>query len=327
MKKINHILTFLIIIGSFTSFSQDNVNVEQGVNHFEQDRYNEAKTIFRKEIDADSKDFRPYLYLGRILLGEEEYDAAISNLKISTSLASENSDCFLWLGSAYHAKLQVSSFMEKGILSGKTLDNYQKAISLDSMNMEAHIRIAYYYLNAPSIAGGSSSKAKKHAGFVTKYDPDAGNQLMAGIYMHREEFDKAEELYKKLIAENTENSNHYYDLGMIYQKQKKYDEAFDIFEKALTVNPEAYNSMYQIGRTAVFSESQTDKGIKNLREYLKTEHPGSLPGHDAAHWRLGMLYEIKGNKAKAEKEYKTALKLNPDNEKYSDALENLKASD
>ncbi len=323
MKKTYHILSILIIISSYTSFSQDIVSIEQGVNYFEQDQYNEAKAIFQKEIDSDSKDFRPYLYLGRIFIDEENYDAAISNLKTSTELAPENSDCYLWLGTAYLSKLQISSYVEKGILAGKTLDNYHKAISLDSMNLEAHIRIAYYYLNAPSIAGGSSSKAKKHAAFITKYDPDAGNQLMAKIYMHREEYDNAEELYKKLIAENPESSDLYYDLGMIYQKQKKYNDAFGIFEKALTVDPKAYNSMYQIGRTAVYSESETDKGIKNLREYLKTEHSGSLPGHDAAYWRLGMLYEIKGNKAKAEKEYKKALKLNPDNETYSDALENL----
>jgi len=42
-----------------------------------------------------------------------------------------------------------------------------------------------------------------------------------------------------------------------------------------------------------------------------------------AHWRLGMLYEIKGDKAAAKKHYEQALALDPNNDNARKSLEAL----
>ena len=104
---------------------------------------------------------------------------------------------------------------------------------------------------------------------------------------------------------------------------KKYQEALDAFEEAVKKNPEAYASLYQIGRTAIFWGKNIDQGILALKQYIEADPGTPNPGLDAAHWRLGMLYEMKGNNQTALHEYTLALEMRPDEEKYKKAIERL----
>ena len=121
-----------------------------------------------------------------------------------------------------------------------------------------------------------------------------------------------------------DDANVYYQIGMLYQKIKQYKKAFQNFEKAVEIDPEAMDAFYQIGRTGVFSGENLDRSIESLKKYLLSEPKPGHPGHDAAHWRLGMLYEKDGKLNLAIHEYETALQLNPKEEKYKSALSKIK---
>jgi len=49
--------------------------------------------------------------------------------------------------------------------------------------------------------------------------------------------------------------------------------------------------------------------------------PEGAPGHVAAHWRSGVIWEKKGDKTAARAAYETALKLDP---KFTQAAASLK---
>jgi lipoprotein NlpI len=51
--------------------------------------------------------------------------------------------------------------------------------------------------------------------------------------------------------------------------------------------------------------------------------PRGLAGHDAAHWRLGNLWEKKGVKAAARAAYQAALAVTPNYPQALDALKKL----
>jgi Tfp pilus assembly protein PilF len=52
--------------------------------------------------------------------------------------------------------------------------------------------------------------------------------------------------------------------------------------------------------------------------------PGSsLPDVTWAHWRMGMIYEHKGDVAQARRAYEAALKADPDNKEAQKALKKL----
>ncbi|MFC2152737.1 tetratricopeptide repeat protein [Bacteroidota bacterium] len=314
---------FLVALYPLLLTAQMSEDLKKGIELYEAEKYAESKVYFTKDIQNGSENFESYVHLGKILAYEGNFEKATEMFIKSVEINSQSSDAHLWLGISYLGQMQNASFMEQGIYSGKALDNYKKAIEIDPYNIEARIRLANYYINAPSIAGGSVKRAKEQAEEIIKYSPSEGQKLMAEIYLKEGKIDLALEMYNELIKNEPNNTGLYYQLGMIYQKTKNFEEAFNTFEKALEINPKAFDSMYQIGRTAVFSKQNLDRGVECFKEYLKFDHPSNLPGHDAVHWRLGMLYEIKGEKDLAKIEYEKAIKLNPEDSKYKEALAKL----
>jgi tetratricopeptide (TPR) repeat protein len=252
-----------------------------------------------------------------------DWDGAIRSFKSAVEQDESNSMYHTWLGRAYIAKLQTVSFFEKGVLSGRALEHLQKAVKLDPANVEARVSLAGYYTNAPSIAGGSNKKAREQAEEVAKYDEVRGNGILAGILIKEEKYDEAIETLERCIDAQPENIEYRYRLAMAYQMTERYDETFAEFEKVLEIDPDDPGALYQAGRTAAISATNLDRGIECLQRYLTLEVPPGYPGFDAAHWRLGMLYEHKGDADRAREEFETALSLNPDEENYRKALNEL----
>lgn len=298
-------------------------SLDQGKTLFEQGDLTGARSSFEDVLRTDAGNHEALFYLGRISLEENDLDDAIDRLKKAVELEEEDSTYRTWLGRAYIAKLQAVSFFEKGMLSGRALENLKKAVDLDPSNVEARVSLGGYYLNAPSIAGGSKKKAREQAEEVLKYDPVRGNAMMAGLFVKEEKYELAVEKLENCVRAQPDNAEYGYQLGMLYQQLKQFDQSFDAFEKILAGDPNDLAALYQMGRTAVFARSNTDRGMECLERYLTMEPKPGYPGHDGAHWRMGMLYEIRGDEVRARGEYETAVRLNPDEDGYRESLKAL----
>jgi tetratricopeptide (TPR) repeat protein len=275
--------------------------------------------VFTEAAAQDSGAFEE----GMKLYEAGDFDGATDHFKNAVELDETDSMYRTWLGRAYIAKLQTVSFFEKGVLSGRALEQLQKAVKLDPTNVEARITLAGYYLNAPSIAGGSKKKAREQAEEIVKYDEVRGNWIMAGVLIKDEQYDEAIAKLESCIDAQPDNIECRYRLAMLYQQLEQYNETFAEFEEVLLIDPQATAALYQIGRTAVFSKMNLDRGIECLQKYVTLEVKPGYPGYDAAHWRMGMIFEHKGDAASAKAEYETALQLNPDDDKYRDSLNEL----
>jgi tetratricopeptide (TPR) repeat protein len=112
-------------------------------------------------------------------------------------------------------------------------------------------------------------------------------------------------------------------LGNLYLAEKKYAEAFALVDELIAQNPANKALLYQVGRLAALSGQQLERGESALKEYFQyTPAPDEAPLYNA-HWRLGTLYERKGDKAAARIEYETALQLRPDYTAAQNALKKL----
>ena len=80
--------------------------------------------------------------------------------------------------------------------------------------------------------------------------------------------------------------------------------------------------LYQIGRTASLSGLHLDRGEEALKAYIASPLANG-PAPANAHYRLGMIYEKKGAKDLARREYQLALELNPRLEDAEKALRAL----
>lgn len=297
--------------------------LEKGIQLFENESYDEAKTEFEALVAKEPADPTAAAYLGRIALGNEETDTAIEWLEKAVTLNEANANFHFWLAQAFVQKIQKVSFMERGMLAPKFKEELEKAIELDPRHVEAKIYLASFYLNAPPIAGGSTKKAEELAEEIKLIDPEQGHQMMARIFMKSKDYELAEKEYLALVELKHRDADSYFSLGRFYQDAKWWDKAFAAFERALEIDKTHLSSLYQIGRTGVFSGDNLGRAVECLKIYLQHEPAEGAPTKVNAHWRLGMVYEKQGHKDLARIEYEKALKLDPDDKNAKEALENL----
>jgi tetratricopeptide (TPR) repeat protein len=295
-----------------------------GIQHFEARRFEEARKFFEPFAAQHPKDSDAAYYLGRTYFSLRKWDTAAEWLEKAAALAPRQSPVQLWLARSYGQAAQRASVFKQPGLAKKAKAAWDKAVALDPNNLDARSDLIQYYLIAPGILGGSVEKAKEQAAEIQKRDALRGAQAFATIHLNQKDFAAAERELKEAIQKAPADPRPRVVLAGIYQGQEKWDAAFETLEAALKADPDHWDALYQVGRAAALSGKRLDRGEECLKRYLT-----HTPSEDQAplantHFRLGMVYEKKGNKPLARAEYQAALKLDPTLEEAKEALAKLK---
>src|SRR5262249_30392796 len=129
---------------------------------------------------------------------------------------------------------------------------------------------------------------------------------------------------KAAVQESPANPKARLALGQLYASSERWPDAFEAFEAILKADPNNWDALYQVGRTGAVSGQRLDRAEECLKRYLgHAPTPQEAPLANA-HFRLGMVYEKKGDKAKARAEYQEAVRLDPHLEDAKKALEKVK---
>lgn len=319
LKKPTLIITTALFSLCFLNTEAQN----QGEVFLKKKEYKKAKDYYVKLLASGQTKPEAHYGLGKSHMGLEQYDDAIDHFQRAISVKNTESRYYHDLGEAYLQKLQTGNMFEKMRYAGQVKENYIKAVDLDPNNLNARVSLAYFYSEAPGIAGGSISKAKEQAKIVTDQNPIEGHELMSNIFIKDDEYEQAIQELKKLESAGVATEIVSYKIGRIYQDEEKYNLAFQSFERAVSLNNNYGPAYYQYARTGVFAKSNIDQSIRYMKKYLILEVLPGSPDWSSANWRLGMLYELKDNKPLAIAAYKEALKLNPKNKQAKEALEEL----
>lgn len=318
-------LTFFLIlfILSVQSIAQFENDLEKAKNLLMQGNHEQGNNILHSIISNNPPNSLIHFLIGKTYFANKMYDLALLHFEKSISLENNNGEFYYWLGLTYKEKIQTAGFFEKADYMSKLKDCLQLAVKLDPENPDYRYLLGGFYLKAPGLLGGSIQKAKNEADYLLKISPVKGFDLYAQIHLENDNFEDAILSYKKLIDLDPLNPNNYFQIGMLYQNMKIYDMAFNYFEDAIKADTLFLKALYQIGRTAVFAKNNISRGIESLLKYLQLKLDGSVPQYDAAHWRLGMLFEINGDFLNAKYQYDKAVQLNPQNEEYKKSLKAL----
>lgn len=249
----------------------------------------EAEIAARALINAHPREAEAHALLGSVLFAKADPEPAVKAYEKAVELSPANGELRRLLGDAYGFAAQKASVLFKMSWGKKCRLAYEKAVELDSANLNARSSLMMFYQLAPGIAGGSMEKAYEQAAAIKQHDANRGRVAYA----------------------------------MLYAGEKKYAEAFTELDEALKATPDHYAALYQLGRLAAMTGERTDRGIEALRKCLTIPAPAGSPGHDAAHWRLGNLWEKKGDKPAARTAYQAALALNPAHAQAAEALKKL----
>lgn len=314
------VLIFLMLI-----FTLNGDELKNGEKLFEQQDYKKAGEVLYKLVEAEPENSKALFLLGKIMLQKGETDESIAFFEKAIEIEQKNSEYHLYLAKSCMKALPAANFMRKGFLSNKMKGSLLKSVEYNDNNIEARYSLAMYYMQAPFFAGGDTDKAFAQAEEVVKRVPSVGYKLKGQLFEIDGKTKEAVAAYQKLIEINPADTESYYLIGMAYQNGKDYDNALLYFQKAIGLDGDnATKSLYQIGRTAVFAGRNYDEGAEALKLYLKQKVQSGTPTHDAAHWRLGMIYQKQQKNQLALAEFQKAVEMNPEDENYRKALVEIK---
>ncbi len=182
---------------------------------------------------------------------------------------------------------------------------YSKTLKQNPDSAGANINMAMMYVKKKDF-----NKAMEYVNSAIKLDPNyiEGQSAVASVYQDFGYFDKALEIYEKMLAEKkyTIHKSPFFNLGIIYKIKKQYPKAIENFNKALELNPLlsfAYSHLAEI-----YEIQGDDEKTKLSYEKAEDADPDNYIALNA----LGIIYGQKGNYEKSLKYLKRALRIKPD---------------
>lgn len=267
MKKIP-LMFILILTTQIYTQSDISKELENGINLYNQEKYDAAKEIFETILDENDDIAEAHYYLAKCLFNLGDLDDAIEHGEKAVELDDKNAEYHFDLGMMYAEDARDASFFRAPFISGDIKEQFERTIELDPNHLNGRISLAQFYLRAPGIAGGDIDKALEQSQIVVTMDELQGRFLLSLVYIEKENFNKAEAEFIILEEKFGEDPEFYYiynSYGYFLLNQGRVDEAIDKFKKQVSLAPEKVNPYDSLG------EAYRVKGMlaESLKEYQK----------------------------------------------------------
>lgn len=201
-----------------------------------------------------------------------------------------------------------------------TIEEYKKAVELDSNNVikRYNLALAYYNecINGNISLCDSSIEAMKKTLETNLPDKEAHSKVDAtalqilGIlyYNYRQNDDEAIKYFNKCIEINPLDGDNYYFKGLSYLRKNDDDNAIKLFSEALNKNTQNLSdTKFRLGQAYYRKKIYMD-AIKYLEEVIQLNAK-----HLEARELLGIIYHERNNSPKVIENLKIVIKYNPQN--------------
>ena len=257
----------------------------RGKCYYEIKEYDKAIKDFNKaiELNTDSGNiYESYIYIALILFDLKEYDKAISHCNKAISAGINDPMIYEIRGISKEISKDYTGALE----DYKKLYDLRKEYGMDTKSSEDAIEGVQKLIK--------NTKQEQVIEPETKIE-DLENKAIS--YVESEEWDKAIEVFTKII--DTVDSNYlYYQLrGKCYYEIKEYDKAIKDFNKAIELNTDSGNiyESYIYIALILFDLKEYDKAISHCNKAI------------SAGINDPMIYEIRGISKEISKDYTGAL--------------------
>ena len=232
-----------------------------------------------------------------------------------------------WFANACFDRVDDVNMFSQMSLASDGKKAFEKAIALDPSYVEPHVGLAQFFLQAPSIAGGSVDKAKAQ-GEALLAIPDhkgefQGRLVLGGIAAQQEHWDEMSKQYT--LAESaggagadpvTALRTHAWQL---LNKKKDAKAAEPVVERYLKVaRPDDY--------TARFLDAEVKRVTGRCADALPRydEILAKVDGARGSRWGAAVCHDTLGQKDAAKREYEEYVKRFPDDARTKEAKAALK---
>ena len=290
-------------------------------NDLDAGKYAEAASALQQRVRRDPNDAQATLWLARTFLDLGKYGQAVTFAERAVKLSPDCSESHFWLARSYGMKADMDrSFW----LARKARLEYQAAVRLDPDNLRARRDLMEFYTEAPWFLGGSKQKAWEQVQAIASRNATEGDLARAIYYRDLDEGNLAANEYRKVLEAKPSQPDAYFEVADFYESAQKPAEVEAAVRGVSLIAPNDPRVDYYSAVANVMKRQDLSKAERDLKVYLaRTPRRDDFPPHAAAHDWLGRIYEIWGNKQEAIEQYRSALRLSPDNHSAQNALKRL----
>lgn len=262
--------------------------------------YREALDQYARAVKLDKKNSSYQLALGLAYLDVDSVDKAIATISQAHINNPKDPAPLVALGDAY-LKLNVPVM---------AVDNYKKAIELDSNYAEAHKKLGDVYYTKMKMYKDALNEYIVYANLDST---NADNLEKVGhLLFYNKIYNTAIVFYEKLVKIDKENYNTYTELGASYMYSKDFENAIKNLEIAVTLNPKPVEAMRYLANSYYY-----DKNFESaFAKFGELEKIDSLKADEYAKFARAALG--KKDTSSAIDLFKKAIDVDPELDVYSE---------
>ncbi|MBL6990762.1 MAG: tetratricopeptide repeat protein [Bacteriovoracaceae bacterium] len=222
-----------------TSIDQEDLNlkVKLGIIYTDENRIDEAKSIFKEILKQAPNSDKVLYYLGSLYQETEDYNQAIEYFNNIQSDSPLFYDSCLQIGKMLHVyALQDFIKGKNGHLQKLEDYVYLKAGQHREISVDLMVILASYYENTKNLTKAIAimESIQSEKGYVNEHD-----YYVASLYEKNDQFSKAEVIIKNILAEEPNNADALNFLGYSYlDKDISLDKAYEYIAKAVKLKPD-----------------------------------------------------------------------------------------
>jgi tetratricopeptide (TPR) repeat protein len=306
---------------------QQEASLEAGRSAYEASEYQKAVMVLQAAAAKDPQNGDVQLLLAKSYLEMQEHDPAIKSAERAVTIDPQNSVYHEWLGRAYGEKADHASWFSAISLAKKTRKEFETAVQLDGKNYSARQVLIEFDCSAPGLVGGGEEKALPQIKQLAELDAAEGYYAAGNCRRQKKDFAAADEEFTKSLESHPRSAELIYDIGDYAVKRSQPERLLTVAELGEQVAPADPRAKFFRGAALVLKKEKLESAERLLKEYVqKAPTRSGYPRPAAAHAWLGRLFEEQDEKEKAEKEFESALKLDPKNRMAQESLKRLKKS-
>ena len=242
--------------------------VEQARELYNRTEYERALKILNS---IPKKDGGAYLLMGQCQYMQGDPKKASESLLKAVELEPNSSLNRMWLGRAYGRRAETSSFFTAPGYATKARENFERAVQLDSRNLEATSDLFEYYLDAPGLLGGGLDKAAALAKRIGELNPAEYHWSQARLAEKRKEYQTAEQQFRSAADLAPRQVGRVIDLAKFLAKSGRYQESEEAFRRAEKIDPNAPKLLYERARTYIDTGRNLETAKALLKRYLEAK--------------------------------------------------------
>lgn len=303
---------------------KQNDALEAGRRAYESSNYVEAVQALQTAAAKAPQNGDIQLLLTKSYLELQERDAAIASAEKAVTIDPESSVYHEWLGRAYGEKADHASMFSAIGLAKKTHREFETAVQLDERNFSARQALIEYYCSAPGMVGGGEDKARPEIEKLQAMDASEWHYALGNCRRQKKDFATADAEFKLALGSHPKSAELIYDIGDYAAKHSQTERLLEVAEIGEQTAPSDPRNMFYRAVGLILGNEKPEEAERLLRAYLqKAPKRTGYPRYAAAHEWLGRLYENRGEKDRAVKEFEAALQLDPKDKIARESLKRL----